>query len=901
MSTGTRYCPHCGSLMTADSPGGLCPRCVMGLGFAAGLSPEPETETEAIEPPEGRPVAAPPSVSLTGPAQGAGRSQGGTTGGLLRRFVPPSPTELAAVFPQLEVLELIGQGGMGAVYKARQRGLDRLVALKILPPEAAEDPAFAERFHREARALARLNHPHIVTVYDSGLAGPYFYFLMEFVDGVNLRQAMRTSRIQPHEALAIVPQICEALQYAHDEGLVHRDIKPENVLLDRKGRVKVADFGLAKLLAHDPLDITLTGTHQVVGTPRYMAPEQLAGARDIDHRADIYSLGVVFYELLTGDLPLGRFPAPSKKAAVSPQLDQIVLRTLESEPQERYQQASDLKSDVDQLLGAPEPVYRNSSIAGVTSFGRDDRSKATLFGWPLVHIATGIDPATGRRRQARGIIAIGEQAYGLIAIGGQATGGLAIGGIARGGIALGGVAMGGIAIGGVALGLLCAGGGIALGTVAVGGAALGLWVEGGAALGLGLRDMLASWSGSPATSMAVHPTRSMLLAPMLAIVLIVVGLFTVIGVVGTASHRRRREAAAAPAVPPRVFPPPPPLAAVVPATAPRQGNHSATWVWVLLIPLVCCPCLILGPAAWVIPVRTVREATPQSIEHAHSSLANPAPEWQWTDAGPRLDRGLQEWIGITPKQTSQINAVVERYWQKYLEREATLTRSAENKMGRFATTVQPLPPAELTRLEDEFWSEIDPLLDASQQDLARRKLRTTSHSTPQEYNLSPGLFGWGRAGAEIEVWKVGSWYHYTLRTPTSGHSLSASFPLSPLTGTGSGPTLPPYVRRFAPPASGPAPGTPTPEAPAPGKSVPEWSTPGKMDPRKRPPDSTTPGKSIPESATPGKVAPRTLPPDSTTPGKTIPESTAPETTVPEKPEPAQDAPASPAAPDKSSR
>ena len=138
---------------------------------------------------------------------------------------------------------------------------------------------------------------------------------MEYVDGVNLRQAIRSGGMSPKEALAIVPQICDALQFAHDEGIVHRDIKPENILVDKRGRVKIADFGLAKLLGHAPGDVSLTGTQQVMGTLRYMAPEQMEGTKAVDHRADIYSLGVVFYELLTGELPIGRFAPPSKKVA----------------------------------------------------------------------------------------------------------------------------------------------------------------------------------------------------------------------------------------------------------------------------------------------------------------------------------------------------------------------------------------------------------------------------------------------------------------------------------------------------------------------------------------------------------------------------------------------------------
>ena len=218
----TKICPQCGVELPANAPSGICPKCLMQAGLE-------------------RPDM--PAVAATKP-QVAG-------------FVPPDPDVLAPHFPHLEISDLLGHGGMGAVYKARQTKLDRLVALKIMRPESADDATFAERFNREARTLARLNHPSIVAVHDFGevtlsdgddsAARTLFYFLMEYVDGANLRRLIEDGELQPDQALAIIPQICEALQYAHDESVVHRDIKPENVLLDRKGRVKIADFGLAKL------------------------------------------------------------------------------------------------------------------------------------------------------------------------------------------------------------------------------------------------------------------------------------------------------------------------------------------------------------------------------------------------------------------------------------------------------------------------------------------------------------------------------------------------------------------------------------------------------------------------------------------------------------------------------
>lgn len=324
MSPNPSTCSECGSTISPGSPAGLCPKCLLQQGL--------ENQSAAVGTPQ--------------PTQSWQATPG-------KDFVPPSSEELARAFPQLEILELLGKGGMGAVYKARQRGLDRLVAVKILPSEIANDPSFTARFTREAKALACLNHPNIVAVHEFGQAGGLYYFVMEYVDGVNLRQAMRAGKLTSAEALKVVPQLCDALQYAHDEGMVHRDIKPENVLVDRRGRVKMVDFGLAKLLGRGSGHATLTGTQQVMGTLHYMAPEQLEGSRGVDHRADIFSLGVTFYEMLTGELPIGRFAPPSQKVQIDVRLDEVVLRTLEKEPEKRYQHASEVKTDVETIVCEP--------------------------------------------------------------------------------------------------------------------------------------------------------------------------------------------------------------------------------------------------------------------------------------------------------------------------------------------------------------------------------------------------------------------------------------------------------------------------------------------------------------------------------------------------------------------
>ena len=219
-------------------PQGLCPACLLKRGFAT--------------------------------STGGGESnKQGRAPSTCRHHRP----NLARYFPELEILELIGRGGMGVVYKARQKRLDRLVALKILPPNVSRDPAFSERFTREAKALARLTHPNIVTVHDFGQADGLFYFVMEFVDGMNLRQLLDTAKMAPKEALAIVPQICDALQFAHDKGIVHRDIKPENILIDKSGVVKIADLGLAKLVGLEAKDLD---DHQ---RPRCHRHAALHGAR----------------------------------------------------------------------------------------------------------------------------------------------------------------------------------------------------------------------------------------------------------------------------------------------------------------------------------------------------------------------------------------------------------------------------------------------------------------------------------------------------------------------------------------------------------------------------------------------------------------------------------------------
>lgn len=400
----------------------------------------------------------------------------------------PSLEDIATAFPDLKILDLIGHGGMSAVFRAKQPKLDRVIALKILPKSLAATPGFAERFTREGRVLARLSHPNIVAVHDFGESGGFCYLIMEYVDGVNLRQAMRAGRFTPEQALHIIPAMCDALQYAHTQGVLHRDIKPENILLDSKGRVKIADFGIAKIISEDADDaMLLTQTGAKLGTAPYMAPEQIEKPSSVDHRADIYSLGVVFYEMLTGELPLGRFAAPSEIAAVGANIDEIVFRALEKERARRQQSVGEFKTQIEGLHTDPQRVRMSKRLASI-----EYKSKRRLWGMPLLHVALGRDPATGKWRQARGFFAFGNLATGLFAFGGIARGLFACGGIALGGIAFGGMGLGLISFGGLAVALLLGLGGVAVAPLAMGGVAMGWYSVGGVAVGMNAHGGVAA-------------------------------------------------------------------------------------------------------------------------------------------------------------------------------------------------------------------------------------------------------------------------------------------------------------------------------------------------------------------------------------------------------------------------
>jgi serine/threonine-protein kinase len=274
-----------------------------------------------------------------------------------------------------EVLDLIGQGGMGSVYLARQISMDRLVALKILPPNLAKDTTFLERFYREARSSAMLNSPNIVRGIDVGEAEGYHYFAMEYVEGPVLGDILKErGRLSERDALRVVLQVGTALEHAHDRGLIHRDVKPGNIIFSTRDKaVKLADLGLAKGYVDRGGEHTKTG--DLVGTPYYMAPELVRGEANADIRCDIYSLGATLYHMVTGRPPFeGQSPAEILVKHLNEPLTppdqvnlllstgtcEIIEKMMSKDPRDRYQKPHDVVMDVRRLLAGRPPLLASS-------------------------------------------------------------------------------------------------------------------------------------------------------------------------------------------------------------------------------------------------------------------------------------------------------------------------------------------------------------------------------------------------------------------------------------------------------------------------------------------------------------------------------------------------------------
>jgi hypothetical protein len=617
---------------------------------------------------------------------------------------------------------------MGAVYKARQSGLDRLVALKILPPEVGKDASFAERFAREARALARLSHQHIVTVYDFGQAGGSYYLLMEFVEGANLRALIAGRHLEPREALGIVPQICEALQYAHDEGVVHRDIKPENILVDKKGRVKIADFGLAKLL--DPgaagaravqRPPALTGSQQVMGTPHYMAPEQMERPLSVDHRADIYSLGVVFYEMLTGELPLGRFAPPSSKVRIDVRLDEVVLHALEKEPERRYQRASEVRIDVEHISHSPQSHSPAPQLSIGAAWEHDAvRARVTapaiglivvgvLSLFPLFVLAAYVN-ASGSRLLTENLALLAIPAI----------------------IVVGAISM---------LRLRSYGWAIAAGVLALSPIPSGpCWLIG---LPIGV------WS------------------------LVILSRPEVKAAFG--KHRALKRAKIDSAFDDHA-------AQVKPTSFPHVGLALA------IICVVLAPFLLWWFASWgPPPVIRSQSAAPTAkgvpLAPTPPPLPTPSAGWIMGKDGPTLtDPFAQFGLRLKPWQIKEANKALQTIYQEYLAVEAQHTTRHTNDRGHLVVEIKPFP-GPIENLEDRLWTKIDAIFDVDQQSIARLNLRldppdperfigSTPFLHPRDAGMPasdlgrPGFFGWGKRGVRIELWRVGSWYHWKFETPS---------------------------------------------------------------------------------------------------------------------------------------
>jgi serine/threonine protein kinase len=278
-------------------------------------------------------------------------------------------TDCLPAIEDYEILDIVGQGGIAQIYKARQKSLGRLVAIKILFPELTHDPEIVRRFDREAITIAALNHPNIVHVIDKGQAGGRYYFVMEYVDGTSFKEIIYNNKYAIRDKLEIIVMILKGLDYAHKNGVIHRDIKPANILIDRNGNTLLADFGIAQILnATDPEKTTVD---IVMGTLAYMSPEQRESSAMVDLTTDIFAVGVMIYEILTGKRPMGKFRMPSElNSKIPKRFDDIVARCLDEYPSARYQSAVELKDDLLNVIAgsARSDTAVKREMGGVESF-----------------------------------------------------------------------------------------------------------------------------------------------------------------------------------------------------------------------------------------------------------------------------------------------------------------------------------------------------------------------------------------------------------------------------------------------------------------------------------------------------------------------------------------------------
>ncbi len=315
-------------------------------------------------------------------------------------FAAPEIFFLASLFPGYEIESLIATGGMGAVYCAVQKSLDRRVAIKILPPELSADQAFRAGFEEEAKAMARLNHPNLIGVYDSGEVGGMLYIIMEFVPGQSIHHSAHGIAIDPMESVRLVSGICHGLAHAHEHGIIHRDIKPANILLDLNAQPKIGDFGLAR-----PCDKQFQESEEIYGTPHYTAPEVVDAPHSVDYRADIFSVGVVLHELLTGKLPADDPRSASNIVRCDPRFDAVIRCATQVVPEYRYSSASEMAADLSAIgssrmppMAAPPTTVRGAVAPRMGSRSPQGRKP----GRPQ----RGIHRASQRQGEASGVASI---------------------------------------------------------------------------------------------------------------------------------------------------------------------------------------------------------------------------------------------------------------------------------------------------------------------------------------------------------------------------------------------------------------------------------------------------------------------------------------------------------------
>ena len=284
--------------------------------------------------------------------------------------------------PGYQLLDRLGSGAMGTVYKARQISLDRIVAIKVLNHEFTRSRSFVERFYEEGRIAAKLNHPHIITAIDVGQAGEYHYFVMEYVEGQTVADMLEEDvYLDEEEAVRIVSQVAAGLEHAHAAGLIHRDVKPANIMIGSDGVAKLADMGLAQFAATDDMPHQdEDGKRRVFGTPYYMSPEHIRTKVPLDARTDIYSLGATFYHMITGHVPFDapdpvkvmrrhltdRFELPeSVNPRVSSGASQVVQAAMKRRREKRYDSISPMLSDLKALLQMEDPLHAQSLLGMV--------------------------------------------------------------------------------------------------------------------------------------------------------------------------------------------------------------------------------------------------------------------------------------------------------------------------------------------------------------------------------------------------------------------------------------------------------------------------------------------------------------------------------------------------------